>query len=281
MTQMPDLGLAREAVLQAVASAPADARHPSVTAAVPLTDLSSLTASKYRRLSLLGLLGSTRSFARRRLLALGAQVVTGGLGVGLIVLSFSPNMGPWAVPGLFFIFAGLLRWYLLRRDSVTNDLILDRDEMQELNAARTWTSPHPWESMTGAGEQYRLVLAAMRAVQRIAATEAWGQARLRKLSEQLDLHRELDTIDADAFAAARAVTPRDTPQWTHALDLVVALTACADEIERYAGEQAALADGPPLTGDEIHAYEARRSASLDRLSVLVLELANRPRHGRP
>jgi len=147
-------------------------------------------------------------------------------------------------------------------------------------AASKWRSRQDWSGPLGMGDERGLVIAAVHAAGRIAATPGWRSGRLDEQRVRLDLATELDQIDDQAhrIATARVAGHPGTAAdaaWTAALDRVAALTAYADELDGTAQRQreaAAAVGGDPVRDEQLLTGATLDGFALENLVALTLFL---------
>jgi len=264
----PDLTRAREDVLARIAGS-GMSQDPHLEAAAPLRTLPPELEAK-----LAG--GAPLDVDLRRrvvgpsaaLAALDAVAVAVAIATGHAVLAI--------VAGVLLVLLAALA-VLGARHGGNRLSIADR---ARIAAASKWRSRQDWSGPLGTGDERGLVIAAVNAVARIAATPGWRSGRLDEQRVRLDLATELDQIDDQAHRIAAARVAGQTGDavktaWNAALDRVAALTAYADELDGSAQRQreatAALGgdpvrDGELLTGATLDGY------ALENLVALTLFL---------
>ncbi len=161
-----------------------------------------------------------------------------------------------------------------------------------LHEAKRWESRQGWIGPQSGSPQRRLVIIARDLVERIVASPAWVSGHLDAHRTQLDLVRELDQIDEQAFGlamlraqlAAGQPVPGDPRAvaadagWQRLVDRVAGLAIYADrlartglELDRQAAEyDAAFADGQ-VAG--LVAGSVRDELAADTLRSLSAELS--------
>jgi hypothetical protein len=257
-TGPPDLTRARQDVLALIAGS-ALGRHPHLEAAAPLRSLPPQLEAK-----LAAGPASPADLGRRvvgpsaGLAVLDAVAVAVAIGTGHVVLAI--------VAAVLFVPLAVLAVLGTRYgNSLT---VADRTRVM---AASRWRSRQKWDGPVGLGRERGLVIAAVAAAARIAASPGWRSGRLDEQRVRLDLATELDQIDDQAhrIAVARVAGAGDPAAeetaWAAVLDRVAALTAYADELDGSAQRQRAAAAA--AGGDPVHDGELLAGATLDGFAL--------------
>jgi hypothetical protein len=255
-TGPPDLTRARQDVLALVAGSALN-KHPHLEASAPLRTLPPQVEAKLAATSAPDL-GRRVVGPSAGLAVLDAVAVVVAIATGHVVLAI--------VAAVLFVPLAVLA--LLGRRYGNRLTVADRARIM---VASRWRSHQNWDGPLGLGRERGLVLAAVAAAARIAATPGWRSGRLDEQRVRLDLATELDQIDDQAhrIAVARVTATGDPAAeeaaWTAALDRVAALTAYADELDGSAQrrrEAVAAAGGDPVQDGQLLA-----GATLDRFAL--------------
>lgn len=130
-------------------------------------------------------------------------------------------------------------------------------ELKAIRVASRWRSQQDWTGPIAHTRERALVVAAIRAVERIIASPAWRSGRLDEHRVRIDVAIELDQVDAQAFRVAAARyegssggLPLERPAdpvveraWQAVVTRVAALTCYADSLDGLAESRArSLAD---------------------------------------
>lgn len=130
-------------------------------------------------------------------------------------------------------------------------------ELNAIRVASRWRSQQAWTGPLAHTRERALVVAAIRAVERIIASPAWRSGRLDEHRVRIDVAIELDQVDAQCFRVAaaryegssgglpleRPADPVVEQAWQTVVTRVAALTCYADSLDGLAESRArSLAD---------------------------------------
>lgn len=290
-TPAQELASAREEVEAILAGSGGGMQPPQLQAQAPLRALPAPLEAKLANRAAAGLppigLDHPRGHVWQRVVlpsacfagldAIGALVAAGAghpiLAIGAAVL-FVP-----------FAALALLAGQWARRDP----LRLTTAERREIHKASRWESHQLWTGPLAHCRERALIVAALRAAQRIARSPAWRSGRLDEHRVRLDVGAELDQIDEQAYRIATArysgssgglpvegpPNPAVDQAWEAAITRVAALTAYAESLDGLARQQALELQrlGDPVRDAALMGGAARDEIALDNIAALTYFVA--------
>jgi hypothetical protein len=286
----PDLTRARAEVMAIVAGSPMSMGAPTAQAVAPLSALPPAVEAKLAVSGSTGVLPTRAARpggdVRRRVVVpsaslalVDAVLVVVGLVSGHYLLA--------AIAGALFVPLTAIA-VLAARFAGGDAARLTLSDKRAINQAARWRSKQPWTGPLASGAERGLVLAAVRAAERIAATASWRSGRIDDQRVRLDLAAELDQIDDQAHRiavsrneygpAAPGTAPVIDSAWDATLNRVAALTAYADQLDGSDQRriEAAARQGDPVRDSNLMAGSVLDEMAADELVALTYYLsANR------
>jgi hypothetical protein len=290
-TPAQELASAREEVEALIAGSGGGMQAPHLQAQAPLRALPPAVEAKLANRAAAGLPPIGLDHPRGRVwqrVVLPSACFAGLDGVGALVAAGDghPVLAVGAA-ALFVPFAALagLAGQWARRDP----LRLTTSERREIHRASRWESHQLWTGPLAHCRERALVVAAMRAAQRIVRSPAWRSGRLDEHRVRLDVGGELDQIDEQAYRIASArysgsagglpvegpPNPVVDQAWEAVLTRVSALTAYAESLDGLARQQALDLQrlGDPVRDAALMGGAARDEIAIEDLAALTYFIA--------
>jgi len=280
-TPAEELQQARDVVQAHIYGAPGSIQPPTLHAAAPLRPLPAALEAKLANRAAAGYAPYGVEHPRghvwqRIVLPSGTLAALDAVGVGVAAGSGHPILAIGA--GVLFVpLAGLAgtaaRW------AGRDPLRLSTLERREITKASRWESKQLWTGPLAFCNERGLVVAATRAAERIARSPAWRSGRLDEHRVRLDVAKELDQIDEQAFRIASAryegstgglpiakpvADPVVDQAWDALLTRVAALTCYAESLDGLARQQA---EDRARLGNPIRDADLMAGLTMDELAI--------------